>query len=156
MESRVRISEQEIDRHLAERQAAAAAAEPVQIHLAQILVSVAENSTAEQEQQRLARAQALRKALVEQGADFETLAQKESDAPDKASGGSLGLRSPDRYPTLFLDATRAWRSARSVSRFAAAPAFTCSKCSSASCPPTNLTEWFRPAPGIFCCGPAPA
>lgn len=106
VESRVRISEQEIDRHLAERQAAAAAAEPVQIHLAQILVSVAENSTAEQEQQRLARAQALRKALVEQGAEFETLARKESDAPDKASGGSLGLRSPDRYPTLFLDATR--------------------------------------------------
>lgn len=106
VESRVRISEQEIDRHLVERQAAAAAAEPVQIHLAQILVSVAENSTAEQEQQRLARAQALRKALVEQGAEFETLARKESDAPDKASGGSLGLRSPDRYPTLFLDATR--------------------------------------------------
>ena len=87
--SRVRISEQGIDRHLVERQAAAAAARPVQIHLAQILVSVAENSTAEQEQQRLARAQALRKALVEQGADFETLARKESDATDQARGVRL-------------------------------------------------------------------
>jgi peptidyl-prolyl cis-trans isomerase SurA len=106
LESRVRVSEQEIDRHLIERQAAAAAAEPTQIHLAQILVAVPEASTAEQERVLLAKAEQLRRQLDE-GADFSALARQASDAPDKASGGQLGPRSPDRYPPLFVDATRA-------------------------------------------------
>lgn len=105
VESRVRISEQEIDRHLAERQAAAATAEPTQIHLAQILVAVPEGASAEQEQQLKVKAEQLRRRLDE-GADFSGLAQQASDAPDKANGGQLGLRSPDRYPPLFVDATR--------------------------------------------------
>ena len=106
LESRVRVSEQEIDRHLVERQAAAAAAEPTQIHLAQILVAVPEASTAEQERVLLAKAEQLRRQL-DGGADFAALARQASDAPDKASGGQLGPRSPDRYPPLFVDATRA-------------------------------------------------
>jgi peptidyl-prolyl cis-trans isomerase SurA len=106
LESRVRVSEQEIDRHLVERQAAAAAAEPTQIHLAQILVAVPEASTAEQERALLAKAEQLRRQL-DGGADFAALARQASDAPDRASGGQLGLRSPDRYPSLFVDATRA-------------------------------------------------
>lgn len=106
LESRVRVSEQEIDRHLIERQAAAAAAEPTQIHLAQILVAVPEGSTAEQERMLLAKAEQLRRQLDE-GADFSALAAQASDAPDKANGGQLGPRSPDRYPPLFVDATRA-------------------------------------------------
>ena len=105
LESRVKISEQEIDRHLIERQAAAAAAEPTQIHLAQILVAVPEGSTAEQERAMQAKAGQLRRQLDE-GADFFNLARQESDAPDKASGGQLGPRSPDRYPPLFVQATR--------------------------------------------------
>jgi peptidyl-prolyl cis-trans isomerase SurA len=106
LESRVRVSEQEIDRYLVERQAAAAAAEPTQIHLAQILVAVPEASTAEQERVLLAKAEQLRRQL-DGGADFAALARQASDAPDKVSGGQLGLRSPDRYPPLFVDATRA-------------------------------------------------
>jgi peptidyl-prolyl cis-trans isomerase SurA len=91
---------------LVERQAAAAAAEPTQIHLAQILVAVPEASTAEQERVLLAKAEQLRRQL-DGGADFAALARQASDAPDKVSGGQLGLRSPDRYPPLFVDATRA-------------------------------------------------
>jgi peptidyl-prolyl cis-trans isomerase SurA len=106
LESRVRVSEQEIDRPLVERQAAAAAAEPTQIHLAQILVAVPEASTAEQERVLLAKAEQLRRQL-DGGADFAALARQASDAPDKANGGQLGPRSPDRYPPLFVDATRA-------------------------------------------------
>ena len=105
VESRVRISEQEIDRHLIERQAAAAAAEPTQIHLAQILVAVPEGASAEQAQQLKLKAEQLRRRLDE-GADFAGLATQVSDAPDKANGGQLGLRSPDRYPTLFVEAAR--------------------------------------------------
>ena len=41
------------------------------------------------------------------GADFAALAREYSDAPDRASGGDLGLRGADRYPVLFVDATRA-------------------------------------------------
>ena len=105
LESRVRVNEQDIDRHLIERQAAAASAEPTQIHLAQILVEVPEASTPEQERALQAKAEQLRRQL-DAGADFAALALQASDAPDKANGGQLGARSPDRYPPLFVDATR--------------------------------------------------
>lgn len=105
VEARVRVSEQEVDRQLSEQQAAAAKAEPTQLHLAQILVAVPEDSSPERERQLLARAEQLRKQLQD-GANFEELARQFSDAPDKQGGGSLGLRSPDRYPALFVDAAR--------------------------------------------------
>jgi peptidyl-prolyl cis-trans isomerase SurA len=105
VDSRVRISEQEIDRYLSERQAAAAAAEPTQIHLAQILIAVPEDSTPEQLSQFQARAEQLRRSL-EQGADFAALAKQVSNSPDAQTGGQLGLRSPDRYPALFVQATQ--------------------------------------------------
>jgi len=38
------------------------------------------------------------------GADFGKLAAEFSQAPDRVNGGQLGLRSPDRYPTLFVEA----------------------------------------------------
>lgn len=105
VDSRVRISEQEVDRHLIEQQAAAAQAEPTMVHLAQILVAVPENASPAQERVFQARAEQLRKQLLE-GADFAQLARQFSDAPDKVNGGDLGARSPDRYPTLFVDAAR--------------------------------------------------
>ncbi len=105
VESRVRVSEQEVDRHLVERQSAAAKAEPTQIHLAQILVAVPESSTPEQERQLRIRAEQLRRQLME-GADFQQLARQASDAPDKVNGGQLGMRSPDRYPPLFVEAVQ--------------------------------------------------
>jgi peptidyl-prolyl cis-trans isomerase SurA len=105
VDARVRVSELEVDRYLADRQVAVAKAEPTQIHLAQILVAVAENSTPEQERQLGARAEQLRRQLME-GADFLQLARQVSDAPDKVNGGQLGLRTLDRYPPLFLEAVR--------------------------------------------------
>jgi peptidyl-prolyl cis-trans isomerase SurA len=41
------------------------------------------------------------------GADFAALAREYSDAPDRSSGGDLGLRASERFPVLFVDATRA-------------------------------------------------
>ncbi len=105
VDARVRVTEQEIDRHLSERQAAAAAAEPTQIHLAQILVAVPEDSTDEQLRQLQARAEQLRRSL-DQGADFAALAKQASNSPDAQTGGQLGLRAPDRYPALFVQATQ--------------------------------------------------
>lgn len=105
VESRVRVTEQEVDRHLVERQAAAAKAEPTQINLAQILVAVPENATPQEEQRLRDRVEELRRQLSA-GTDFQQLARQVSDAPDKVNGGQLGLRSPDRYPPLFVDAVR--------------------------------------------------
>jgi len=41
------------------------------------------------------------------GEDFAKLASENSDSPDRANGGALGLRSADRYPPLFVEATQA-------------------------------------------------
>jgi peptidyl-prolyl cis-trans isomerase SurA len=40
------------------------------------------------------------------GEDFAKLAQELSDSPDRANGGALGMRSADRYPSLFVEATQ--------------------------------------------------
>ena len=67
--------------------------------------AVPENATAEQVAERQARAQEVEKR-ARAGEDFAALARSFSDAPDaRASGGEMGLRSPDRYPELFLQAT---------------------------------------------------
>jgi peptidyl-prolyl cis-trans isomerase SurA len=75
------------------------------IDIAQILVAVPENAS--QAQILAARERALRiynKAIS--GSDFYKLAQENSDAKDAAKGGQMGLRSIERYPTLFVEAIK--------------------------------------------------
>ena len=104
VESRVRVTDQEVEQYLLE-QPASIDPESLQINLAQILIAVPENSNAAQiaalqakAQQALARAQA--------GDDFAALAKEFSDASDSAQGGRLGLRTTNRYPPLFVEATQ--------------------------------------------------
>lgn len=104
VEGRVRVSEQDIDRFLDERRAQARAA-PAEINIAQVLVAVPENVSPERLGSLEARARQVR-MLANAGGDFAELAREWSDAPDKAVGGELGLRSPERYPTLFVEATQ--------------------------------------------------
>ncbi len=103
LESRVSVTEQEIDQYLREQQEAAQGA--VELNLAQVLVAVPENAPAalvEELKAKAARVQARAKA----GGDFAALAREFSDAPGAAaSGGAFGLRPADRYPPLFLEAT---------------------------------------------------
>jgi peptidyl-prolyl cis-trans isomerase SurA len=40
------------------------------------------------------------------GEDFTKLAQENSDAPDRAAGGAMGMRPADRYPGLFTEAAK--------------------------------------------------
>lgn len=98
---RIRVGEQDIDAYLAERQSP----ELAEINLAQLLVRVPEDADDATVDRLRQRAEQLAQRARD-GADFAALAREFSDAADKARGGELGLRSIERYPSLFLEATR--------------------------------------------------
>ena len=103
VESRVRVTDLEVEQYLREQSAVDPATQPV--HLAQILVAVPETATAVQIAALEKRAQsALARARA--GESFSALVAELSDAPDRANGGQMGLRTPDRYPTIFMEATQ--------------------------------------------------
>lgn len=104
LESRVRVTDQDVDQYMQEQQNNEDLA-ATQINLSQILVIVPESATPVQVAALQARAQrALDRAKA--GADFVALVGEFSDATDKANGGSLGLRTADRYPAVFVTATK--------------------------------------------------
>ena len=101
---KVRVSELEIDQYLRDQQKNQDAT-AIEVHIAHILTALPDDASVEQTAAAQARAQrVLDRARA--GADFAALARELSDAPDAASGGQLGLRRADRYPSLFVDATR--------------------------------------------------
>jgi peptidyl-prolyl cis-trans isomerase SurA len=101
---RIKISEAEIDAMLIERKSLAQNL-PGQIHLAQILIPVPETASNEQIKELQLKAQSWLKELND-GADFSQMARERSTASDARLGGSLGLRTTDKYPALFIDATK--------------------------------------------------
>jgi peptidyl-prolyl cis-trans isomerase SurA len=106
VESRVRISDLDIEQYLRDQVGASAVQAPEEIQLGMLLVAVPENSPPEQLERLSARAADLARR-ARQGENFAQLAKSASDAPDAAStGGDMGLRSADRYPELFVDAVR--------------------------------------------------
>jgi peptidyl-prolyl cis-trans isomerase SurA len=99
--SRVVVSEAEIDNYLANQQQGAA--EPgTEVNVAHIVLRVPEQATPDQLMRIGARAQA---ALdqIRRGEDFAKVAAAYSDAPDGLSGGSLGMRPLDRLPGLYAN-----------------------------------------------------
>ena len=105
VESRVKISEQEIDQFLLEKSSGPRAAGDAEINLAMILIAVPENSSESQLKALEQRAQDVA-ARARRGEAFADLAKSFSEAFDKgAKGGEMGLRSADRYPELFVQAT---------------------------------------------------
>lgn len=105
VEGRIRISDADIDRALAERQGSAADPLAQDVNLAHLLVAVPEKATAEQSASLLVQAQKVL-ARIRAGENFAALVQ-ELSAADKANGGQLGLRRADRYPPAFVAATQA-------------------------------------------------
>lgn len=100
---RVRVSEQEIDRYLNDQQGGQDL-NALELNLAQILVAVPEAATPEQVTALQAQAQKVFQR-ARAGDDFSALVGEYSDA-NRANGGQMGLRSAERYPPLFVQATR--------------------------------------------------
>jgi peptidyl-prolyl cis-trans isomerase SurA len=105
VDPKVRISDLEVDQYLQEEQSNNDPAS-AEINLAQILVAVPDNANAEQIAALQAKAQRAQ-VRASAGEDFAVLVGELSDASDRANGGQLGLRTANRYPPLFLDATQA-------------------------------------------------
>lgn len=104
LESRVRVSEREIDDFLAEQRGGAAPA--AQINIAQVLLPVPENASPAQIATLQKQAQDIA-ARARNGEDFAKLAAEFSQAPEaRNAGGAMGLRAADRYPTLFTEAVQ--------------------------------------------------
>ena len=104
VDARVTVTDADIDQFLRE-QSGNTDSGKMEINLAQILVVVPENATPQQLAVLQAKAaQAADKARA--GGDFATLVNEFSDSPSKAAGGQMGLRSAERYPLLFVEATQ--------------------------------------------------
>ena len=104
VQSRVRVSDLDVDQYLREQQSGADASR-LDINLGHILVAVPENASPAQVSERQARAQRAADK-VRTGEDFAAVAAEFSDAPEaKTAGGLLGMRPADRYPELFVSAT---------------------------------------------------
>ena len=109
VESRVRISEQEIDLFLAEKSSGPRVGGEPEINLGMILIAVPENSTDAAVQALEQRAKDVA-ARARRGEAFAELAKTQSEAFDKgAKGGEMGLRTADRYPELFVKAIQKLR-----------------------------------------------
>ena len=127
VESRITISEQEIDRFLREQQqqpAAANSAGPsagssrstngLALNLAEILVPVPETANPAQIAALQAQAQQIFERARQPNADFAALLREASTSAanpgrtssGSSSGGETGLRPIERLPTLFVEATQ--------------------------------------------------
>ncbi len=104
VDARVSVNEGDIDQFLRDQEGNGGAA-AVEVNLAQILVAVPEGATPEQVAALQARAtQVAERARA--GGDFMALSNEFSDLPNRATGGQMGLRTEDRYPPLFVEATQ--------------------------------------------------
>ncbi len=103
IESRLTVSDAEVDHYLATLKAQNAGDSEYQ--LAHILVLVPEQASADQIEGRRRRAEEALKA-VKGGAEFGQVAAGFSDASDALRGGNLGWRPGARLPTVFADQVR--------------------------------------------------
>jgi len=101
VDSRITVSDAEVDNYLASPEYAAGANE--ELNLSHILLRVPEQASPDQLARIHARAeQAL--AQIKRGDDFAKVAASYSDAPDALSGGAIGLRPLNQLPSLYVDA----------------------------------------------------
>ena len=102
-DARAKVSEADIDDYIAEQQRLKPLSN-LSLHLAQVLLPVPAGSDAAREDAIRAQAEAIA-AQARAGQDFAQLAKSHSKSSDAEQGGSLGMRSVDRLPELFVNAT---------------------------------------------------
>ncbi len=100
VDSRINISEVEIDQFLAHQQGNLAPND--EFRLGHILIAVPEAASAQQIQTAKAQAKAIHQRLA-QGENFQELAQSASASQTALSGGDLGWRKVGQLPTLFAN-----------------------------------------------------
>ncbi len=105
LESRTKVSDQEVEQFIRDQEGGGTASAAMELNLAQILVAVPESANTEQVAALLARAQLVAER-ARNGADFAQLVKEYSNAPGGSGDGQMGLRTPDRYPELFVNATQ--------------------------------------------------
>jgi len=103
--SRIQVSESEIDNFLAEQQREGVDSN-IEFHLSHILIRVPEHATPDQLAERRQRAQEVRNRALA-GEDFAQLAVAFSEAPDGLKGGDMGWRDAGKLPELFVKAVAA-------------------------------------------------
>lgn len=116
VESKIVISEGEIDNFLSGETAENQASEEYEV--AHILLRSPEAASPEQIQRLKAKADQIYGRL-KAGEDFAQLAAAYSDAPDGLQGGSLGMRPLDRLPSIFFRRRRqagVWRGRAGVAQ----------------------------------------
>ncbi len=103
VESRIIVSDAEIDHYLATNEAQAGKQD--EYRLAHVLVLVPEQASPEQIAAKQGRAEeALRQ--IKSGADFAQISAGYSDAGDALKGGDLGWRAAGRIPSVFAEAVK--------------------------------------------------
>jgi peptidyl-prolyl cis-trans isomerase SurA len=103
---RTRVTDAEIDKYLAERNAISS--RDSELNIAQILIPVPDRADAELLAQRKARADSALER-VRAGEDFATVAREMSEDSNRARGGEIGLRPASRLPDLFVQQVRGLR-----------------------------------------------
>jgi peptidyl-prolyl cis-trans isomerase SurA len=102
VDSRIVVTEAEIDQFIASNSEAFSGREFLMAH---ILLRVPENPTQAQLTELDGKAREIMQRL-QAGEDFAQLAVTYSDAPDATNGGVIGWRSMDRLPALFAEAAQ--------------------------------------------------
>jgi peptidyl-prolyl cis-trans isomerase SurA len=98
VDSRIQVSEQEIDDLIASE--SGAIDRDVEYRLLHLLISLPEGATPEQISETRERAERIREEAAE-GVDFTELALRESEGQQALEGGDLGWRNASQVPTLF-------------------------------------------------------
>jgi peptidyl-prolyl cis-trans isomerase SurA len=100
MQSRIRITDSEIDALIDRQRAASGAA--TEYNIAQVLIKVPEGSPPATVAERQARADAAM-ARIRGGESLAAVAREVSEDDNQANGGVIGLRPADRLPDVFVE-----------------------------------------------------
>lgn len=102
VQSRVSVSESEIDNALASR-----GADQPQVHLGYLLVALPDGATPEQIETARTKIEGIHKLITSGEMEFAAAAMRYSDHQTALEGGDMGWRSMDEIPPLFTSALQA-------------------------------------------------